>query len=378
MTTGPTASGARAHHLEPDAPAPLCPAPAEPAASAGSSGKQRLRWTPELHTKFVAAVNRLGGAAQATPKQIAALMCEPSITLFHLKSHLQKYRLALAEGGPAVADSMPSPGAARGRKRAATGERARATGATACVEGKMQWCPPRDGLGRPSHAALTPDGCHPLSAAVASSAQRMLLPDDGQAAEPRARRPPAKRTRSAPIPAAARPQKNDALQLVGAYLAAHPLPLEGNSAASPPPALPGAQVEGDSSRQTRQLEEALAIQVKMQSQLSATLNVRARAGSGAGAERGGWGGCAGSVVGEAAPCTQAPDLPRSRVFPRPLQAQRELQMQLEAHGRYIEALLRGDAAVVPPAAATASEPPRSAPDRPSPPACAPSPRSSSA
>ncbi|XP_027360963.1 transcription factor HHO3-like [Abrus precatorius] len=55
--------------------------------------KQRRCWSQELHKRFLHALQMLGGADSATPKQIRELMKVDGLTNDEVKSHLQKFRL---------------------------------------------------------------------------------------------------------------------------------------------------------------------------------------------------------------------------------------------------------------------------------------------
>ncbi|GAV61382.1 Myb_DNA-binding domain-containing protein [Cephalotus follicularis] len=74
--------------------------------------KQRRCWSPELHRRFVNALQQLGGSQGrkenlATPKQIRELMQVDGLTNDEVKSHLQKYRLH-SRRLPSAATSSPA------------------------------------------------------------------------------------------------------------------------------------------------------------------------------------------------------------------------------------------------------------------------------
>ena len=111
----------------------------------GSPTKPRLRWTPDLHGRFVRAVDSLGGAEQATPKLIQELLEEPGVTVYHVKSHLQKFRMSL--------NVKPAESNRRGRKRGPRAEAKRRAKEKAMANGAAAVAArPRPGPGATARA----------------------------------------------------------------------------------------------------------------------------------------------------------------------------------------------------------------------------------
>ncbi|XP_039125058.1 transcription factor NIGT1-like [Dioscorea cayenensis subsp. rotundata] len=72
-----------------------------------SQRKARRCWSPELHRRFLHALQQLGGSHAATPKQIRELMKVDGLTNDEVKSHLQKYRLHTRRPTPAGQSTSP-------------------------------------------------------------------------------------------------------------------------------------------------------------------------------------------------------------------------------------------------------------------------------
>ncbi|KAI4377123.1 hypothetical protein MLD38_014807 [Melastoma candidum] len=71
--------------------------------------KARRCWSPDLHRRFVSALQMLGGSQVATPKQIRELMKVDGLTNDEVKSHLQKYRLHTRRPSPSPQTGAAAP-----------------------------------------------------------------------------------------------------------------------------------------------------------------------------------------------------------------------------------------------------------------------------
>ncbi|WOG96647.1 hypothetical protein DCAR_0415983 [Daucus carota subsp. sativus] len=70
--------------------------------------KARRCWSPDLHRRFVNALQMLGGSQVATPKQIREVMKVDGLTNDEVKSHLQKYRLHTRRPSPNPQSAGPA------------------------------------------------------------------------------------------------------------------------------------------------------------------------------------------------------------------------------------------------------------------------------
>lgn len=86
------------------------------AAPAHKVRRKRLVWTPELHDRFVQAINAIG-ISQAVPKTLVQIMNVEGLSTEHVKSHLQKYRNSLKKAAVEDAEEKEGKTPARGASR---------------------------------------------------------------------------------------------------------------------------------------------------------------------------------------------------------------------------------------------------------------------
>ncbi|KAF7840872.1 myb family transcription factor EFM [Senna tora] len=106
LREGSGSSGSRISSSRAVSSSPSSEQPSLRSTQQQTARKQRRCWSPELHRRFVNALQQLGGSQAATPKQIRELMQVDGLTNDEVKSHLQKYRLHTRR----LPASTPTPG----------------------------------------------------------------------------------------------------------------------------------------------------------------------------------------------------------------------------------------------------------------------------
>ncbi|CAH8358892.1 unnamed protein product [Eruca vesicaria subsp. sativa] len=132
--------------------------------------KQRRCWSPELHRRFLHALQELGGSHAATPKQIRDHMKVDGLTNDEVKSHLQKYRLHTRR----PATSVTSQGNGNSQQP------------QFMVVGGL-WVPSSQDFSPPSDVANKGDGvCAPVTALTRQSPKRSVERSSGRCNSPAA------------------------------------------------------------------------------------------------------------------------------------------------------------------------------------------------